>query len=96
MKTLRKYLATPALAFFLAFAVAGTPNAPATAIVPSSGQAHAAAPAVIPAVVWLSGFLAGSIAGGYVFNFWVAHLETPVANFMVETIKNAGKVPFQY
>ena len=42
LKTLRKYLATPALAFFLAFAVAGTPNAPATVIVPSSGQAEAA------------------------------------------------------
>lgn len=77
MKILRKFLTVPLLAFFLAFTVAGTPDAPATAIVPSSGQAEAASAAievgrsVLGAAIWegiavTAGWLAGLPWGRWV------------------------------
>ena len=60
MKNLRKYLGTTAFAFFLAFAVAGTPNAPATVVVPSSGEAHAV-PALPPVVIAIGGWILGGL-----------------------------------
>lgn len=78
MKILRKFLTAPLLAFFLAFTVAGTPDAPATAIVPSSGQAEAASAgfievgrSVLGAAIWqgismTAGWLAGMPWGRWV------------------------------
>ena len=70
---------TMPLAFVFAFALFGAPNAPAAALLPTSGYAEAAesdgaCPAPV-AVYTISAFVAGAIAGGYLFELWRSFVE---------------------